>query len=151
AAALPSWAFQVARTPTPQAGALFGHNVALRRDLLLQHPFPMFRRSFSSSVLYFELVRSGAKFAFQPEQKIVHGMNFRWWLFRKHFRQGWETYDGRKADPAWPRIPVLEKVKFIEPPLLRMGLVCRDARHWFRYTRVVGVSRARALYIFPLA
>ncbi len=150
AAALPTWAFQLARGAAPEAAALMAHNVALRRDLLLQHPFRHLRRSFSSSLLYFELVRSGAKIAFQPEQRVAHGMNLRWWLSRGHFRRGWETYSGRASDPDWPRIPALEKLAFLEPILLRMGLVCRDARHWFRYSRVVGVSRVRALYLFPL-
>ena len=127
------------------------HNVALRRDVLLQHPFRPLKRSFPSSLLYFELVRSGAKIAFQPDQRVAHGMNFRWWLCRMHFRRGWETYSGRACDPDWPRIPTLEKLAFLEPIVLRMGLVCRDARHWFRYSRVVGVSRVRALYLFPLA
>jgi cellulose synthase/poly-beta-1,6-N-acetylglucosamine synthase-like glycosyltransferase len=153
AAALPSWGFILARTSSrrkPQADSLLGHNVAMRRTLLLEHPFQVFRRSFPSSLLYFELVRSGAKVAFQPAQKVAHGMRFSWWLFRKHFRTGWETYDARSADPAWPRVRALERVKIIEPVVLRMGLVCYDARHWFRYSRVVGVSRIRASLLFPL-
>ena len=32
-----------------------------------------------------------------------------------------------------------------------MGLVCRDARHWFRFSRVLGVGRLRALFLFPIA
>lgn len=154
AAALPSWGFILARTSSrqqPRADSLVAHNLAMRRTLLLAHPFRMFRRSFPSSLLYFELARSGAKVAFQPDQKVAHGMRFRWWLFRKHFRTGWETYGARRADQAWPRIPALERVKVIEPIVLRMGLVCRDARHWFRYSRVVGVSRSRAVRLFPLA
>jgi len=150
AAALPSWAFQLARSETPKASALMAHNLAIRRDLLLQHPFRILKRSFASSLLYFELVRCGAKFSFQPEQKVAHGMTFRWWLSRMHFRRGWETYLGRNCDPDWPRSPRLEKMKFIEPIVLRMGLVFRDARHWFRYSRVIGVGRFRALYLFPL-
>lgn len=151
AAALPSWAFQLARRATPEAAALMAHNVALRRDLLLQHPFRHLKRSFPSSLLFFELVRSGARIAFRPEQRVAHGMTFRWWLCRMHFRRGWETYSGRASDPDWPRIPALEKLALLEPIVLRMGLVCRDARHWFRYSRVVGVSRLRSLYLFPLA
>jgi hypothetical protein len=151
AASLPSWAFQLARSATPAAGALLAHNVAFRRDVLLQHPFRNYNRSFPSSLLYFELVRLGAKIAYQPDQRVAHGMSFRWWLSRAHFRRGWETYSGRDLDPAWPRIAGLGKMKMIEPLVLRMGLVCRDAPHWFRYSRVVGVSRMRSLYLFPLA
>src|ERR1700693_1320702 len=65
AASLPSWAFQLARSATPAAGALLAHNVAFRRDVLLQHPFRNYNRSFPSSLLYFELVRLGAKIAYQ--------------------------------------------------------------------------------------
>ena len=34
---------------------------------------------------------------------------------------------------------------------LRMALVCRDARHWFRFGQVVGISRSRTILLFPLA
>jgi hypothetical protein len=78
-------------------------------------------------------------------------MTFGWWLGRKHFRTGWETYFGRGADKDWPRIPVLEKMKFIEPVVLRMGLVIRDARHWFTFAPVVGLSRTRTMVLFPVA
>jgi hypothetical protein len=154
AAALPSWSQVVARTsdgPEPQAGSIMGHNVALRRDIFLQHPYPTLRRSFSSVLMYYELVRAGAKFSFQPEQKVAHSVTLRWWLGRKHFRTGWETYIGRSADKDWPRIPALERVKLVEPILLRMGLVCRDARHWFRFAPVVGLSRTRTVLLFPVA
>jgi hypothetical protein len=112
AAALPSWSLMVARTPNghaPRAGCVMAHNVALRRSVFQQHAFRTGTRSFSSALLYYELVRSGVKISFQPEQTVAHTMTFGWWLGRKHFRTGWETYFGRGADKDWPRIPVLEK------------------------------------------
>lgn len=154
AASLPSWAFALAVTTPGQplgASALLAHNLGIRRDLLRRHPFPAAKRSFCSSLLYFELVRSGAKFCYQPEQKVVHGMTFRWWISRRHFRRGWETYIGRNTDQSWPRIRLLERMKIIEPVVLRMALVCRDARHWFRFGRVIGISRSRTILLFPLA
>jgi hypothetical protein len=45
----------------------------------------------------------------------------------------------------------LEKIKIIEPIVLRMALVVRDARHWFRFAPVVGLSRARTVLLFPVA
>jgi hypothetical protein len=153
-AALPSWSLMLARTApgeAPRAACIMAHNVALRREVFLQHKFQTTKRSYSSALMYFELVRSGVKIAFQPEQKVAHGMTFRWWLGRRHFRTGWETYDGRSTEKDWPRIPVLERIKFAEPVLLRMGLVFRDARHWFRFSRAVGVSWTRAIALFPLA
>jgi len=152
AAALPTWGFVLAgsgRREPPQANSLLSHNVALRRDTLLEHPFRPAHRSFNSSLLYFELVRAGAKVVYQPAQQVAHGMTLRWWL-RLHFRRGWETYIGRDSDPSWPRLPIPSKLKAIEPVALRMGLVFRDSRHWFRYRRVVGVSRMRAIRLFPL-
>jgi glycosyltransferase involved in cell wall biosynthesis len=154
AAALPTWSFALAFTSSARelrANALMAHNLIIRRSLLLQHPFRLFRHSFSSSLLYFELQRAGATFSYQPGQRVAHGMNFRWWLSRAHFRRGWETYAGRSADPSWPRIGVLQTLPWIEPVVLRMGLVCRDARHWFRFSRVLGVSRVRAILLFPIA
>jgi hypothetical protein len=151
AAALPSWAFQLARQPTLQAASLLAHNLVIRRDLLLKHPFPVFRRSFGSSLLYYELIRSGARFSYQPEQSVSHAMNFRWWLGRRHFRTGWETYSARELSPDWPRVRVLRRLPLVEPVVLRMGMVCRDARHWFRFTRVLGLSPAAALRLFPVA
>jgi glycosyltransferase involved in cell wall biosynthesis len=153
AAALPTWGFVLAHNrgrETPKANSLLSHNVALRRDVFLKHPYRPFKRSFNSSLLYFELMRSGATVVYQPTQKVAHGMTFGWW-FRVHFRRGWETYLGREADPSWPRIRLLEKVKPVEPVALRMGLVLRDARHWFRYTRVLEAGRIRAILWFPLA
>ncbi len=152
-AALPTWGFVLANTgrgERPTANSLLSHNVALKRDVLLQHPFRPAKRSFNSSLLFFELMRSGLRVVYQPAQRVAHGMTFRWWI-RLHFRRGWETYVGRDADPAWPRIRILEKMKPIEPIAIRMGLVFRDARHWFRYSRVVGVGRIRAMLLFPLA
>lgn len=154
AAALPSWSLMLARKPSgngPQAACIMAHNVGLRRDVFLRHKFQTPERSFSSALMYFELVRCGARIAFQIEQKVAHGMTFRWWLGRRHFRTGWETYVARTTEQDWPRIPVLERFKIIEPVLLRMGMVFSDARHWFRYSRVVGVSRTRAILLFPLA
>jgi glycosyltransferase involved in cell wall biosynthesis len=154
AAALPSWSFQLARTSSPrnlQAASLFGHNLAIRRDLLLKHPFPIFQRAFSSSLLFFELVRAGVKFSYQPQQRISHAMTFRWWIARKHFRRGWEMYIGRELDQDWPRIHGLRRLPLIEPVVLRMGLVCLDARHWFRFSRVLGASRIKSVLLFPIA
>jgi hypothetical protein len=154
AAALPTWSLMVARTsdgPEPRAGCIMGHNVALRRAVFQEHGFQTGRRSYSSALLYFELARAGVKIAFQPEQKVAHSVTWRWWLGRKHFRTGWETYIGRSADKDWPRIPALEKVKIVEPIVLRMGMVCRDARHWFRFAPVVGLSRSRTILLFPVA
>jgi len=127
------------------------HNVALRREVFLKHPFRPIRRSFCSALMYFELVRSGVNLSFEPEQKVAHATTLRWWLGRRHFRTGWETYIARAVDKDWPRIRALEKVKVIEPILLRMGLVCRDGPHWFRFAQVVGISRMQAIVLFPLA
>ncbi|HTC34635.1 MAG TPA: glycosyltransferase [Bryobacteraceae bacterium] len=154
AAALPTWSFALAVNSSPselRANALLAHNLFIRRRLLLEHPFRFFRHSFPSSLLFFELKRAGARFSYQPGQRVAHGMNFRWWLARSHFRRGWETYAGRNADPNWPRIKLLRKLPWIEPVVLRMGLVCRDARHWFRFSRVLGVSRPKAILLFPIA
>jgi glycosyltransferase involved in cell wall biosynthesis len=154
AAALPSWSFALAFTSSAsrlRANALMAHNLVIRRDLLLQHPFRNYQRSFASSLLFFELQRAGAKFSYQPGQRVAHGVNFSWWLSRMHFRRGWETYEGRNADASWPRIAALQKLPWIEPPLLRMGLVARDARHWFRFSRVLGVGPIRAVLLFPMA
>lgn len=154
AAAFTSWALVLAKTRSsqgPQVGCIMAHNVALRRGVFLKHPFRPIRRSFGSALMYFELVRAGVKLSFEPEQKVAHAITLRWWLGRRHFRTGWETYIARAADEDWPRMPALEKMKIIEPVVLRMGLVCRDARHWFRFASVVGLSRPRTLLLFPLA
>jgi glycosyltransferase involved in cell wall biosynthesis len=154
AASLPSWSLMVARTPNgqgPCAGCVMAHNVALRRTVVQEHRFQPGKRSYPSALMYLELARAGVKIAFQPEQKVAHSVTFRWWLGRKHFRTGWETYLARSADKDWPRIPALERVKIVEPLLLRMGLVFRDARHWFRFAPVVGLSRSRTVLLFPVA
>ena len=154
AAALPSWSFSLHMSSTRQqlrAASLLAHNLIVRRSLLLQYPFRLFRRSFPSSLLFFELQRSGVKFSYQPQQRVAHPMNFRWWLARAHFRRGWETYAGREADPGWPRLRLLRRLRWIEPVVLRMGLVCCDASHWFRFSRMLGVGRAKAIVLFPIA
>jgi hypothetical protein len=113
AAALPTWSFALSpasRAGKPVAAALMAHNLGIRRDLLRRHPFPLLPRSFPSSLLFFELMRHGAKFSYQPEQRVAHGVTAGWWLTRAHFRRGWETYEGRAADPSWPRITALEKL-----------------------------------------
>jgi hypothetical protein len=154
AAALPTFSLMLARSANakaPRAGCIMAHNVAFRRDVCLRFRFHTGRRSYSSVLIYFELVRAGMKISFEPDQKVAHGMTFRWWLARKHVRTGWETRTGRSADKDWPRLSALERVPLLEPVVLRMALVCRDARHWFRFAPVVGVSRPRALLLFPLA
>jgi hypothetical protein len=153
AAALPSWSFVLAFTSTPDhpaASAMMAHNMIIRREWMLRHPFPVEQRSFVSSLQFFRLKRAGAKFSYQPEQRIAHGMNFQWWFTRMHFRRGWETYQGRSADPSWPRL-WLHRLPWIEPFPLRMGLVLRDARHWFRFSRVVGIGRAHRILLWPVA
>lgn len=153
-ASLPSWSFNLDPNSIgnrTRAASLLAHNLIIRRSLLLQYPFRIFRHSFPSSLLFFELQRAGARFSYQPLQRVAHGMNFGWWLSRRHFRTGWETYAGRDADASWPRIAVLQRLPWIEPIILRMGLVCRDSRHWFRFSQVLGVTRLRAALLFPLA
>jgi glycosyltransferase involved in cell wall biosynthesis len=153
AAALPSWSFVLAFTSTadrPVANSLMSHNVIIRREWLLRHPFPEEQRSFGSSLEYFRLKRAGAKLSYQPAQRIAHGMNFQWWFTRMHFRRGWESYQGRNLDPSWPRLWI-ERLPWIEPVALRMGLVLRDARHWFRFSRAIGIGPARRFLLWPLA
>jgi hypothetical protein len=153
AAALPSWGFNLARNSTagqPRAASLLAHNVAMRKAFALEHPFPEDGRSFSSSLLYFQLKAAGARIDFQPDQWVAHALNFKWWLTRRHFRSGWETYIARKTCAAWPRVPILSRLPIIEPLVLRMGMVPRDALHWWRFRRVAGVSRVRAIGLFPL-
>ena len=152
AAALPTWGFVLARTGWREplrANSLLSHNVGLRREVLLRHPFRAYKRSFVSSLLFFDLMRSGARVAYQPAQRVAHGMTYRWWL-RAHVRRGWETYMGRDADPSWPRFRMLERLKFLEPIALRLGLVLRDGRHWFRYSRAVGLGQTRAACYLPI-
>ncbi len=58
-AALPSWSLMLARTATgqaPRAACSMAHNVALRRDVFLQHKFLTAKRSYSSALMYFESV-----------------------------------------------------------------------------------------------
>ena len=62
-----------------------------------------------------------------------------------------ETFQSLELNGSWPRIRLLERMKIIEPVVLRMALVCRDARHWFRFGRVIGISRSRTILLFPLA
>jgi cellulose synthase/poly-beta-1,6-N-acetylglucosamine synthase-like glycosyltransferase len=153
AAALPAWSFNLSTASDhgkPQAAALMGHNLGIRRELLLRHPFRQLARSFASSLLFFELRRAGAKFSYQPEQRVAHGVHLWWWIARFHFRRGWETYEGRASDASWPRIRALEKLKIIEPVALRMGLVCRDISHWLRFSKVLGVGGASSVLMFPL-
>lgn len=153
-AALPSWSFGLAfswSAADPQASTLMAHNLIIRRRWLLEHPFPALKRSYVSSLEFFKLRQAGAKFSYQPSQFTAHGMNFQWWLSRMHFRRGWETYEGRSADPNWPRIAALQRLPWIEPIVLRMGLVGRDACHWFRFSRVLGASRTRTIFLFPVA
>ena len=152
AAALPTWGFVLspARRGEPwKAGSLMSHNFAMRRQWLLDHPFREAARSFNSSLLFFELVRAGARTVYQTEQRVTHAMSLQWW-FRAHFRRGWETYCGRELDQDWPRLPIIHRFPLLEPPVLRMGLVCRDARHWFRFSSVLAVNRLRAVLLFPL-
>ncbi len=154
AAALPSWSFALGFNSTARelrANALMAHNLIIRRAWLLRYPFETVTRSFVSSLQFFRLKRAGVQFSYQPQQRVAHGMSFQWWLSRMHFRRGWETYAGRSADPSWPRIAMLEKLPWIEPVVLRMGLVGRDARHWFRFSGMLGVSRTRAILLFPIA
>ena len=77
-------------------------------------------------------------------------MNLKWWVFRRHFRAGWETYEARRAYPSWPRVPILSRLPAIEPLILKVGMVGRDALHWWRFRRVAGVSGPRAVALFPL-
>ena len=153
AAALPSWGLVLAfssRPQQPQAAALFGHNSAMRRSFALEHPFLENGRSFSSSLLFFQLAAEGARISFQPCQRVAHGMTFKWWLLNRHFRAGWETYLARETYAAWPRVPILSSLPVIEPLALKMGMVGRDALHWWRFSHVVGVSGPRAIALFPL-
>jgi hypothetical protein len=153
AAALPSWGFVLARTSMPgkpSPASLLSHNLAIRRELFLRHPFNTTKRSFCSSLLFFELARSGARIVFEPDQRVAHAMTFRWWSLTRHFRAGWETYQGRELDRDWPRMPSLERLKLLEPAVLRMGVACHDLRHWFRYSRVLGIHPARRIVLFPL-
>lgn len=148
-----SWGFVLSgrsKPGLPIAASLLAHNFGIRREVALQNPFLAEQASFYSSILFFNLTQKGLKVAYAPEQRAAHGIEFWWWVRRRHFRTGWETYDGRLTHPAWPRIRLLEKVKWIEPIILRGGMILRDSRHWFRFRRVTGVSATRAWLMLPL-
>lgn len=153
AAASISWGFVLSRSSRPghpMAASLLGHNCGIRRETALRIPMRTDRGSFQSSVFYFDLVQHNAKVVYQPEQRAAHGINLVWWLSRRHFRTGWESYDSRKSHPLWPRLRWLEKLPWIEPIVMRGGMVPRDTLHWFRYRRVVGVGAAQAWLMLPL-
>ena len=71
--------------------------------------------------------------------------------FQAPFSEGLGNVHRKKRRPILARIRFLERMKIIEPFVLRMGLVGRDARHWFRFGRVIGISRTRTILLFPLA
>ena len=153
AAASISWGFVLAYNSEPEKplpNALLSHNSGIRREVALRIPYRTGQASFQSSVFYFDLVQNHVKVTYQPEQRAAHQMTLWWWLSRRHFRSGWETYNGRAAHTLWPRIAALEKVRWIEPIILRGGMVLRDSRHWFRYRRVTNVGLAKAWLMLPL-
>jgi len=95
-------------------------------------------------------MRYGANIDYRPMQRAAHSMTLKWWVTRRHFRTGWETYEARKSDEMWPRIRGLDKVRWIEPIILRGGLVLRDTVHWFRFRRVMEIRLLQAWSMLPL-
>lgn len=126
------------------------HNVAFRADVFRQHYYRTdLGRTCAGSFLYKELMESGAKILFQPNQRVAHTFSLRWWILRLHRRFGYEVFLLRRLDETDPKRWVAS-LKIVEP-LVTMGWhMLLDIPHWFKFSRLIGIPLWRRMMLLPV-
>jgi glycosyltransferase involved in cell wall biosynthesis len=82
------------------ASGFLVNNVALRRDVLLAHPFEVrIRRNGGCYLLYHQLRAAGARIVYEPRAVVAHGLDIRGLGFvRKHFDRGYDAVSVYRLD-----------------------------------------------------
>lgn len=152
-AASVSWGFVVGREREEglvEARGFLSHNVGFRADLFERSRYREdLGRTCAGSFLFDELVRSGARVAIHPGQRVAHAFDLPWWLSRLHRRFGYEVFRLKRLEEdarhGWvTSVPVAE-------PILTMGWhVVLDLGRWWRFGRLLGLGPLRRVLHYPL-
>ena len=147
-----SWGFIVGESAGEwiQPGGFLSHNLAFRRVVLLENPYPeQFGRTCAGSILYTRLLDKGLCGVLNPRQRVAHAFSVRWWLGKLHARFGYEVYRLRRLGSSVVSSRA-QRLHLLEPALTMMWHVAHDVPQWFRYSRAVGWGIVGQIAALPL-
>ena len=133
-----------------QAAGFMDHNVAMKTEVFLSHPYRTeFGRIIASPLLYRALVNDGLNVAYRSEQQAGHFFSWKYWLISLHFRYGYEVYNLRRLDKQYPN-QWITKTWMLEPLATMIWHVLLDIPRWFRFGRHLNHSFFYRLACLPL-
>ena len=144
AAASISWGFIVGDPPR----GFLSHNAAFRRvDFERIRYREDLGRTCAGSFLHESLIQQELPIRFQPEQRVYHAFNFRWWITRLHVRFGHEVHLLRRLNPQ-ARHRWVRRLGPLEPLASMAWHMALDLPQWFRFSKALGWSvPARIAYV----
>jgi glycosyltransferase involved in cell wall biosynthesis len=148
-----SWGFVTGGVRRPAPGrtrGFLGHNLGVRGDVYRSHPYRTdFGRTCGTDLLFNTYQRHGRNGSLVESQRVAHSFTPSSWLFRFHFRIGYEEYRMRRIDTADPNM-WLAKLGFLEPVAAWAVGVISDFPRWLRFSRKLGYGRPRRWGLLPL-
>ena len=131
AAASISWGFIVGDPPR----GFLSHNAAFRRvDFERIRYREDLGRTCAGSFLHESLIQQELPIRFQPEQRVYHAFNFRWWITRLHVRFGHEVHLLRRLNPQ-ARHRWVRRLGPLEPLASMAWHMALDLPQWFRFSK----------------
>jgi len=153
AAAAISWGFIIPSHQAdgwPEARGFLSHNVAFRTSVFREIQFRSdLGRTCAGSFLAQALKARNIPIVFNPQQRVAHVFNMKWWLTRLHVRFGYEVFRLRRLDSrlahSWVR-----KLSWLEPALVGVWHMLLDIPQWRRTCVARDVPLARQILVFPV-
>ncbi len=125
------------------------HNLALKAELFREQQYRTeFGRVIASPLLFRNLKLRGLQIRLAERQAVVHYFDWVYWVWKLHFRFGYEVFRLRRLDPHYPN-QWIRKAGPLEPLVTIGWHMLLDLPRWLRFCRVRGISRPVAWLCFP--
>lgn len=148
-----SWGWVVGRDgrgSRPEAVGFMDHNVAVRGEVVRDHPYRTdYARLLGGPLKFRSFVDAGRTVRLQPGQQVVHSFSWPWWLGKLHFRYGYEVYMLRRLDHGYPN-QWISRTSVLEPAVTMVWHMLLDGPRWLRVSGLLGLPVWRRVALLPL-
>ena len=136
--------------PFLEAVGFMDHNVAMRAEVFQKHRYRTeFGRVIASPLLYRSLANEGLTLAIQPRQQAAHHFTFKYWIYKLHFRYGYEVFHLRRLDQHYPN-QWIAQTRILEPIVTLVWHILLDIPKWFRFSSLLDTNLAYRVAMLPV-